>query len=335
MRRTDTIKMKDVAERVGVSVMTVSLVLRGGASGARISPDTRRRVEDAAKELAYQPNALGRALRSGRTNIIGLYAGYGYINVRLPFFTEIVSGLQEGCESVRKDLLLHGIFHGGTPEDIFNELADGRIDGLIVNIPPDDPLAKRLMRSQLPAVAIADPLPNVPSVVVDESQGGRALAEHLAGRGHKNVLYFNTPLRPISAQRRFAGFRDTALVLGMTVEDISMAGLMETGDRTLLDRLARPAAQRPSAAVCWIARNAYDLYAHCRHHGVRVPDDFAIVAFDGYATPLDGIWSLTSVRAPWADVARTAVLTLDALLKGETVPSEVVLPVEFTPGSTS
>ena len=87
------------------------------------------RVLRAAKELRYQPNARARAFRLGRTNVIGLYAGYGYINVRSPFFTEIVSGLQEGCEAVRKDLLLHGIFHGTSPDDIYLELADGHIDG--------------------------------------------------------------------------------------------------------------------------------------------------------------------------------------------------------------
>ena len=186
------------AELAGVSVMTVSLALRGGMASARISPDTTRRVLEAAKELEYQPNALGRALRSGRTNILGLYAGYGYINVRLPFFTEIVSGLQEGCEQVKRDLLLHGAFHSAAPEDILTELADGRLDGLIVNIPSDDPLAQRLIRSSLPAVAIADPLPHVPSVVVDEAEGGR-----FSCRASRTAWASQCPLLQYSAPRDF------------------------------------------------------------------------------------------------------------------------------------
>ena len=135
--------------------------------------------------------------------------------------------------------------------------------------------------------------------------------------------------------RRFESFRAAAIERGMTVEEISLRTLMDSEASALMERLARPAAQRPTAAVCWITGNAYELYAHCRHYGVRVPDDLAIVAFDGHATPQDSVWSLTMIRSPWANVARTAVLYLDALLKGETIPQETVLPVEFVQGSTS
>src|SRR5688572_11862549 len=97
--------MKKVAERAGVSLMTVSLALRDDAQSSRLSKETRQHVREVARALRYRPNARGRALRSGQTNVIGLYAGYGYVNVRLPFFTEVVSGLQEGCEAFKKDLL--------------------------------------------------------------------------------------------------------------------------------------------------------------------------------------------------------------------------------------
>ena len=71
--------MKDVAERAGVSTMTVSLAL---GDSSRISPETRRRVLEVVKELQYSRNARGRALRSGFTNIIGLYAGFGAVTNR-------------------------------------------------------------------------------------------------------------------------------------------------------------------------------------------------------------------------------------------------------------
>jgi DNA-binding LacI/PurR family transcriptional regulator len=68
---------------------------------------------------------------------------------------------------------------------------------------------------------------------------------------------------------------------------------------------------------------------------VRVPEDVAVVGFDGCPTPYDGFWSLTTVRAPWAQVAQVAVEQLNALLQGQTVPAETVLPVEFVVGQTS
>ena len=332
MAGSNTVKMKDVAERAGVSTMTVSLAL---GDSSRITPETRRRVLEVVKELQYSPNARGRALRSGFTNIIGLYAGFGAVNVRLPFFTEVVSGLQEGCEQVKKDLLLHGIFHGGGAADIFTELADGRIDGLIVNMPQDNPLAARLAKSGFPVVAIADPLLEIPSVIVNDAEGSRLLAEHLRERGHRRVVYLNSRARPLSAVRRREAFLHCAAELGMEVEQAFYEGDENANSPFVPDLLRRDPAHRPSAIVCWNDETAYELLAECRLHNVRIPDDVAIVGFDGSSSTYANRWFLTTIRAPWADAARTAVLYLDQLLKGETVPQETVLPVEFVQGHTT
>ena len=242
VRRTNAVKMKDVAERAGVSTMTVSLALGGSP---RITPETRQRVLDVVKELQYSPNARARALRSGFTNIIGLYAGFGSVNVRLPFFTEVVSGLQEGCEQVKKDLLLHGVFHGGAAADIFTELADGRIDGLVVNMPQDNPLAARLAESGFPVVAIADPLVSIPSVLVDDAEGSRLLAEHLHQQGHRRLAYLSSQARPLSAMRRRDAFLHVAARLGMDVEENGFEGRPGQNNPFVPNLAARDPASRP------------------------------------------------------------------------------------------
>jgi DNA-binding LacI/PurR family transcriptional regulator len=326
--------MKDVAERAGVSAMTVSLVLRGSPASARISPETRQRVLEVARECNYLPNARGRALRSGCTNIIGLYAGYGFVNVRLPFFTEIVSGLQEGCEQYRKDLLLHGIFHGTTPEDIYTELADGRMDGLVVTMPPDVLLAKQLADSPFPVVAIADSLPSIPSVVVDDAAGSGMLARYLRERGHRRVTYVMSPARPVSAIRRRSAFFEAARP-GMEVVEHCLPGESGAEEDFLQELRSRDPSHRPSAIACWNDATAFQLCASCRRLGLRIPEDLAVVGFDGCHIPYETYWSLTTVRAPWAEVARTAVLYLDLMLKGQPVPQETILPVAFIQGLTA
>jgi DNA-binding LacI/PurR family transcriptional regulator len=326
--------MKKVAERAGVSMMTVSLALRGDTNATRISEETRQRVLEAAKALHYRPNARGRALRSGFTNVIGLYAGYGFVNVRLPFFTEIVSGLQEGCEQFKKDLLLHGTFHGDTAEDIFTELADGRIDGLVVHMPSDNPMAERLTDSHLPAVAVADPLPGIPSVVVDDAAGSRLLATYLKERGYRRSFYLASNLPAVSTHRRRDAFLHAALGTGLHAEEIS-ADSPEWDDSFLRNLIGREQGRAPTAIVCWNDQSAYRLIAHCRHCGLRVPEDVAVVGFDGCPTPYDDVWSLTTVHAPWAEVARIAVEHLDTLINGGTVPKETILPVELRPGNTA
>jgi DNA-binding LacI/PurR family transcriptional regulator len=324
--------MKDVAERAGVSTMTVSLAL---GSSPRITPETRQRVLEVVKELQYSPNARGRALRSGFTNIIGLYAGFGSVNVRLPFYTEVVSGLQEGCEQVKKDLLLHGIFHGGDAADIFTELADGRIDGLVVNMPQDNPLAVRLAESGFPVVAIADPLLDIPSVIVNDAEGSRLLVEHLQQRGHQRLAYLGSQARPISAIRRRDAFMQVTARLGMEVEENGHDGGPERDNPFVSSLLQRDPARRPTAIVCWNDQTAYEMLAACRRYGVRVPADVAIVGFDGSSTAYENRVALTTIRAPWAEAARTAVHYLDHLLKGEPVPQTTVLPIEFVQGQTT
>ncbi len=326
--------MKDVAERAGVSLMTVSLALRDDQT-PRISPETRARVLVAAKELRYVPNARAKGLRSGVTNVIGLYAGYGYVNVRTPFFTEIVSGLQEGCELYGKDLLLHGTFRNRSVDEIYNELRDGRIDGLIVNMPATDPLAQQLVEAHFPVVAVADPLPGLPSVVVDDAAGGRLIAQHLVEKGHRRCLYARGGIEVISAVRRRSAFLQSAAQLGLEVEEMRLESAPDASQKVMKHWLSLPPRQRPGAVVCWNDTSAYDLLSLCRLEGLRVPEDVAVIGFDGCPTPYDDFWSLTTIRAPWAHVAQTAVEHLNALLQGQAVPSETVLPVELVAGQTS
>ena len=332
MPRANTVKMKDVAERAGVSAMTVSLAL---GDSPRITPETRRRVLEVARELQYSPNARGRALRSGFTNVIGLYAGFGSVNVRLPFYTEIVSGLQEGCEQVKKDLLLHGIFHGGNANDIFMELADGRIDGLIANMPQDSPLAARLAESGFPVVAIADSLCDIPSVLVDDAEGSRLLAHHLRGLGHRRIAYLNSQARPLSAVLRREAFMQAADKLGLSVTESCYQSGQKVDNPFILDFIKHAPADRPTATVCWNDQTAYEILADCRRHALRVPEDVAVTGFDGTSVAYENRIALTTIRAPWAEAARTAVLYLDRLLKGETVPETTVLPVQFVQGNTT
>jgi len=323
------VRIQDVAERAGVSTMTVSLALREGGA-KRMSPDTRERVLRIARELNYQPNARARAFRLGRTNVIGLYAGYGYINVRSPFFTEIVSGLQEGCEEMRRDLLLHGVFHGTSPEDIYMELADGRIDGLVVTIPPQGPLATKLVQSGLAVVAVTDAVEGLPSVVADDAGGMLEVVKHLYEKGHRRIEFVLSPAQPVSALRRRDAFWKACADFGI----VSSLTVIEANDD--VTPLVSGAKERGiTAFACWndiVARLTIDA---ARQNGLRVPEDIAVVGFDGCPMPITEPFPLTTVAAPWAEAARLAVSLIDAILRGESVAMETVLPVRFVPGATT
>ncbi len=324
--------LKDVAAKVGVSPMTVSLALDPSKRNDRMTAETRDRVLLAARELGYRPNQRARALRTGRTKIIGLYAGHGYINVRVPFFTEIVSGLQEGCEQTRKDLLLHGLFHGSNPENICQELVDGRIDGLIINLASSSPLARMLAQSKFSVIAIADPVEGIPSVTVDDADGSRQIVEHLFQRGHRKVIYSGRDdSQIVSAERRRISFLKHADSVGISVNTrvYSEEGdLAEFARNTLNDKV--------TAVVFWTDQPALELLSICPKLGIRVPQDLAIVGFNDVSVRAeDEIPFLTSVKAPCAELARVATHHLDTLLKGESVAPETILPVSLTFGRST
>jgi len=315
--------------------MTVSAVLSRGSKTARVSEATRQRVLDVAQQINYQPNIAARNLRRRRTDILGIYTRYGYLNGRSYFLTELLGGLQEGCDAHQKDLLLHGAFHGHSTERILSELTDGRVDGLILLTNSDDPLVSLLTASALPAVAIVDAVPGLPSVIADDPAGMRRIVELLARQGHRSLFYRDRSVPRVSALRRLAAFRETVSALGLEAVESVAADVSDVMAPSESLWMEAPRGLRPTATVCWNDMTAYDLLGHCQSRGLRVPEDLAVTGYDGIAPPPGFSSRLTTVRAPWMEVARTAVDLLVRRIEGESLPAETILPVELVLGDTT
>ncbi|MES1227637.1 MAG: LacI family DNA-binding transcriptional regulator, partial [Armatimonadota bacterium] len=181
--------LADVARVAGVNKVTASVVMNGrGQGNTLVSEATRLRVQKAAEALYYQPNAVSQSLRHGRTHCIGFYLP-GYLDTRDLFLSQILSGLHGACAAHRRDLLLHGAFSSESVDDVFAELRNGKVDGLVIFVPHDNLLAARLAASHLPTIAVANPETGMASVTVDDVGGARLQAEHLYRMGHRVVLY--------------------------------------------------------------------------------------------------------------------------------------------------
>src|SRR5580700_11129467 len=101
--------LQDVADRAGVSRCTASSIINGSRSGTRTSAATRERVRQAALELSYRPNAVARSLRHQSTQTIGFYNGYGYVDARNPFLSDLIAGMHYQCDHADYDLLIHRV----------------------------------------------------------------------------------------------------------------------------------------------------------------------------------------------------------------------------------
>jgi LacI family transcriptional regulator/LacI family purine nucleotide synthesis repressor len=321
--------------------MAVSVVLNGSRSGTRVSEATRQRILAAARELGYRRNGLARSLKRGRTNIVGFYR-YFAPGPLSDFHAEIISGLEEGCNAAHKDLLIHGAFHKRPHDDLLSGLLDRRIDGLVILVFPDDPLVAPLAESRFPVVALADAIPGIPSVVVDDAAGGRLMAAHLHERGHRSVVYFSLRHDPVSIVRRYQAFREEAEARGMRVfryrSDMAAApdwGIPDRDSESMCALFDQPAGERPTAVACWADVPADALLARWEQQGVRFPEDVALISFDGIPTHGSFPTRLTTVQAPWREVARTAAGILADRIEGKEVPPETTLPVTLKVGTTT
>ena len=328
---------KDVARELGLSQSTVSRILNGDAQ-YRVAADTRGRVVDTARRLGYQPNAVARSLRRGRTNIIGVYTNHDY-DVRNDFMGTIVGALQRECEPRNLDLLLHSALHDHSSGDVYGKLRDGRIDGLILHASSDDPLVAVLGNASLPVVSVADLLPHLSGVTSDDADGMAQLIRYLWERGYRRYVYLEPTMPLGSVERRKSAFLANLKTRGLPGDCMHVIGIDFEQTDPVLERLV---ALGPGVVVCcWNDRTAYGLLKSCLDNGIPVPEQLAITGFDGFTSDKIPARALVTVACPWEEVAASAVGLLMQRIehKGADArslpPSEVCLPVKLLPGDTA
>ena len=332
-RRQGAATLAHVAAHAGVSIPAASVVLNGSNSQTRVSPTTRKRILDTAASLHYRPNVVARSLRKKRTNVISFYDETN-LDLRDPFFAAIVAGMLAGCEEQQKDLLIHGHFHGQSDEDIFLGLLNGQIDGLVLCARSITPLIDRIVESHLPIVTVAEKIPGVPFIGIDEVNGSRLLVRHLAEKGYQRVLYRCTEkVMPPTLQERAQAFYDEANALGLTLLHSRCNEPFPSHEEQKI--LLSGKGQRPDAVACWSDASADGITRFCLQQGLGVPNDVAIVGFDGLSPKHRPALQLTTIQAPWLEVTRTAVKLLVAQCEEKEVAQETILPVELVVGDTT
>ena len=320
----------DIAQKLGISQSTVSRVLNG-TNSQRIAAKTRVRVLDTARQMGYRPNSIARSLRMRRTNIVGFYDGYGYLNARNPYIAAVIGSLQQACDAETLDILLHGAFRQRTTDEVYGELVDGRIDGLFLHTLATDPLVNLLVDSSLPVVAISDALPGLPSIVADDADGIRQTVEYLFSRGHVRIAFVAPEQRFVSVENRVCAFvremdargeADARVIRTQRVEPESLPELLEI-------------AGLPTAVCCWNDLTAADVVVSCRARGIRVPEDLAVVGFDGVLDRQLMAKPLTTVAVSWDQLGQQAVALLQAQIRGEMAPGQTHVPVKLLAGETA
>jgi len=327
MRRSPT-SVRDVAERAGVSIGTVSNVLN---RPEKVSAGTAERVLRAIHELGFIRNDAARQLRAGSSRAIGLVV----LDIRNPFFSELAIGAEDRARESGYSIILGNsdekVDREGAYLDLFEEQ---RMQGVLIS--PFGDVESRLRRLRdrgTPAVLVdrSSASGGFSSVSVDDVAGGRLAAEHLIATGHRRIVFLGGPLDIRQVQDRLAGLQHVAQMHPeVRIEILTGASLSILEGRRLGELVAaRPADDRPDAVFAandLMALGA--LQAFVMLGSLRVPDDIAIVGYDDIEFARGAVVPLTSVRQPAAQIGRTAVeMLLEEAERGAAPGQEIV----FTP----
>ena len=313
-----SVTMKDVAERAGVSLMTVSRVLNDTAT---VKPDTRERVERAVKALNYRPNLGARRLAGGRSMFVGLL----YHNPSPGYLSKILKGGLNACRVYGHHLVLEDFSTSApyrNPELSVRALNLGDLDGLIVTPPLSvhQPFMDVLKAASLPVVSIAPADIDEPglSVAMDDAQAVEDMVAFLVGTGHRRIAFVRGPDNHAASHHRLAGFLRGMDAHGLPVPD----GMMRDGDFTYRSGLVSGQSLldmdvRPTAIVACNDDMAAGVIGAAHMLGLSVPRDVSVSGFDDIELATTIFPELTTVRQPISAMANQAVGLLTAHLRGD------------------
>ncbi len=327
--------MREVAERAGVSVTTVSHVVNNTRT---VSPETRRRVEEAMQTLGYQPNVLARSLRRGITHTIGIILP----DSANPYFAEVVRGIEDTSFSQGYSVILCNSDNDLEKEHHYtNVLVEKQVDGIIfVAAGLSAENIHNLQRRGVPLVLVDRHVPGVrvDKVLADNQQGGWLATCHLIDLNHRDIACIAGPPGIRVSNERVDGYRQAL----ETAEIIFNPQWVVEGDfqyqsgyaaaKKLFKRQPTPTAIFACNDLMAIGANRF---AHEKK--LLVPDKLSIVGFDdirlaAYTNP-----PLTTIRqSKHAMGARAANLLLDRIAQQDMQPREEILDTELViRGSTA
>jgi DNA-binding LacI/PurR family transcriptional regulator len=311
--------MADVAAAAGVSAQTVSRVVN---DSPRVDPATRARVEAAMERLGYRPHRAARALRTGRSQTIGLVVA----TLATVGNSRMLQAVADAASARGYTLVVVTLGGASGIIDAFERLRDQDADGAIVLNEATDLARDAVAPAELQIVVVDSPPDQRFDIVETDHAGGAATAvRHLLELGHPTVHHVAGPEGSFAASERERGWRETLVRAGAPVP-VPIRGDWSSAS----GRAAAGALPAPATAV--FAANdqlALGLLRGLAEAGRRVPADVSVIGFDDSADAADYRPPLTTVRQDFDALSERAVATLVARIEGRASRSVEVVPTRL------
>jgi LacI family transcriptional regulator len=323
--------MKQVAERAGVAISSVSRVL---SDDPNVSPLMRNRVLDAVAALGYERDPLARSMRTGSTYSVGFVA----VNIANPVVAAYAAGAEEELRSAGYSLLISNSHGEPSLDAAYLRYFDlRRVDGLLLSLADEtNPETLAIIRDLSEPIVLLDRSLtsdiNVGAVLHDHRTGVTQAVQHLLGLGHTRFALVNGAPRVRPSRERASAMRFAIKgVVGVTCSVRAGAYSAEHGCAATMALMR----ENPTPTVIFVGGNQIltGVLQALRDIGARIPEDISLVTFD--AIPLAPFLEpplATIVREAEAAGERAAQLLLEQIQGG--VPRTIVLPTAFLPAAS-
>jgi LacI family transcriptional regulator len=335
---TGHVNLRMLAEHLGLSQTTISLVLNDSPSAKSIPQETRDRVMEAAQRLNYRPNYFARSLRQSRSMSVGVLAP----DLSEGYFTRVMSGVVEeltaahyfyftACHDWKRELI----------DQYPRMLVERAVDGfLLLNTPADS------IEVPVPVVAISahSAAANVTNIVLDHHLAVQQALSHLYELGHRRIAFMRGPRAIPDSEFRWIAIQEVAKEIGIKIDPAHVIRIDSAGwsMKTGYHPMAPEIGYKPMAALleknrdftaifCFNDIAAIGAIRALKDAGLSTPGDVSVVGFDdiqsaAYSTP-----SLTTVRQPLLEMGRRgAQVLLERIANREKeFASEIVMAPEL------
>ncbi len=307
------VSMKDIAQRCGVSVATVSKALNGQPD---IGEETRSRICAVAEELGYMTNSAARALKTNRTYNLGvLFVDERRSGLAHEYFSSMLESFKVEAEHHGYDITFINHNVGGRPTSYLQHCLYRGVDGVVIAcVDFTDPRVRELVDSGIPLVTIDHVFNNRLAVVSDNASGVEELVRYVHRKGHRKIAFLHGE-RTTVTHNRLTGFYRACEELGIQVpEEYVRECVYHDPDRCAQETRALMAL--PDRPTCIIFPDDFSYIGGMNvltEMGLRIPEDISAVGYDGIH--LARVMRLTTYSQNTRDLGRIAAEKLISLIE--------------------
>lgn len=314
--------IQQVAQKAGVSVATVSRVLNNVSA---VSPKTRLKVEDAIKELKYEPSMLGRNLRNSESRLLLVLIP----SISNPFYTEIIKGIENIAITHDYNILLCETDSNPQRENIYfnmvkNKLADG-----IISMDPTVNRQKLKELAENHSIILCSEYEEggiIPYVTIDNELAAYQAIKHLIKIGNQKIALINADEKFLYTRQRRRGYERALkeFKIPIRTEWIYNTEKLDFESGVHAMRMLLQLKERPTAVFAVSDTLAIGALKEINVSGLKVPDDIAVVGFDKISFSNMTNPTLTTIAQPMNKMGSTAANMLINRIKGNKVENIVL-----------